>query len=135
MKILVDTSIWSYALRRDKKNELAQKLAELIFDSLVVMIGPVRQELLSGISNESVYLNLKEKLSHFDDLPITTNDYETAAQYYNTCRKHGVQGSHIDFLICAVAVNHELLIYTADQDFKLFAKYLPIRLFNGTVAL
>jgi predicted nucleic acid-binding protein len=131
MKVLVDTSVWSYALRRNEKNDAVQKLAGLILDSLVVMIGPVRQELLSGISNESAFSNLKDKLAQFDDLPITTHDYETAAQYYNICRKHGVQGSHTDFLICAVAVNHELLIYTTDQDFTYFAKYLPVRLLEA----
>jgi predicted nucleic acid-binding protein len=128
MKVLVDTSVWSLALRRNEQSDFAQKLAELIMELLVVIIGPVRQELLSGISNETVFENLKEKLGNFDDLPITTHDYETAAQYYNICRKHGVQGSHTDFLICAVASNNELLIYTTDQDFQHFAEYLPIRL-------
>lgn len=130
MKVLVDTSVWSLSLRRNEQSEIAQKLAELIRESLVVMIGPVRQELLSGISNEDTFLNLKEKLEHFDDLTITRHDYETAAQYYNVCRKHGVQGSHIDFLICAVAVNNELLIYTTDQDFRHFAEYLPVHLYE-----
>lgn len=126
MKVLVDTSVWSLALRHNEKSVFAQKLAELILESLVVMIGPVRQELLSGISNEATFSDLKAKLEHFDDLPITTHDYETAAQYYSICRKHGVQGSHVDFLICAVASNNELLIYTTDQDFKHFAEYLPV---------
>ncbi|ADY55429.1 PilT protein domain protein [Syntrophobotulus glycolicus DSM 8271] len=128
MKVLVDTSVWSLALRRHEQGEFAQKLSGLIREALVVIIGPVRQELLSGISNEAVFSDLKEKLGQFDDLPITTYDYETAAQYDNICRKHGVQGSHIDFLICAAAGNHDLLIYTTDQDFKHFAAYLPIRL-------
>ena len=128
MKVLVDTSVWSLALRRNEQCEFAQKLAELIMESLVVIIGPVRQELLSGISNETIFSDLKAKLGQFDDLPITTYDYETATQYYNICRKHGVRGSHTDFLICAVASNHELLIYTTDQDFQHFAEYLPIRL-------
>jgi len=128
MKVLVDTSVWSLALRRNEQNEFAQKLAELITELLVVIIGPVRQELLSGISNETMFSDLKARLGQFDDLPITTHDYETAARYYNICRKHGVQGSHIDFLICAVAGNNDLLIYTTDQDFQRFAEYLPIRL-------
>jgi predicted nucleic acid-binding protein len=130
MKVLVDTSVWSHALRRSEQNEPAHRLASLIMDSLVVMIGPVRQELLSGISNETAYAELKDNLAHFDDLPITTQDYETAAQYYNICRKHGVQGSHIDFLICAVSVRNELLIYTTDQDFSNYAKHLQIRLLD-----
>ena len=128
MKVLVDTSVWSLALRHKKQNETARKLADLILSSLVVMIGPVRQELLSGISNEDTFLELKTKLQAFNDFATTIYDYETAAQFYNTCRKHGVQSSHIDFLICAVAHNNNLLIFTIDKDFDNFAKYLPIKL-------
>ena len=130
MKVLVDTSIWSLALRHKKQCEKAQKLTDLILSSLVVMIGPVRQELLSGISNEDTFSKLRDKLRAFDDLLITMHDYETAAHFYNICRKHGLQGSHIDFLICAVAHNNSLLIFTTDMDFYGFAKYLPIRLLS-----
>jgi len=130
MKILADTSVWSLALRRKKQNDVANALSELILASLIVMIGPIRQELLSGISDNDIFLRLKAALEPFDDLPTVTADYETAAQYYNICRSNGVQGSHIDFLICAVAVNNNLLIYTTDQDFLLFSGYLPIRLYN-----
>ena len=129
MKVLIDTSIWSLALRRKTKSIESEKLTDLILASQLVMIGPVRQELLSGISNEKTCLLLKLKLEPFEDMPITTADYETAAQFYNTCRSHGIQGSHIDFLICAVAVNNDLLIFTSDQDFGHFAKHLPIRLY------
>jgi predicted nucleic acid-binding protein len=129
MKVLVDTSVWSLALRRKEQNDIIDKLSELIIESLIVMIGPVRQELLSGISNRAVFNKLKTSLQSFDDLPMTTTDYETAAEYYNTCRRNGVQGSHIDFLICAVACNNGLLIFTTDQDFRHYKKYLPIRLF------
>jgi len=130
MKVLVDTSVWSLALRRkNPRGKTTQKLTDLILSSLVVMIGPVRQELLSGISHEDTFFNLKSKLEHFDDFTITTRDYETAAQFHNTCRKHGVQGSHIDFLICAVAHNNDLVIFTTDYDFENYAQYVPIRIF------
>ena len=129
MKVIADTSVWSLALRHKEPSETASKLSELIIFSLVVMIGPIRQELLSGISNEDTFNELKNKLKAFDDFTITTRDYETAASFFNVCRKHGVQGSHTDFLICAVASNNNLLIYTMDMDFKNFAKYLPIKLY------
>jgi hypothetical protein len=128
MKVLVDTSIWSLALRRKEPCNESKRLTDLILASLVVMIGPVRQEVLSGISNENVFNDLKVKLQSFDDLPMTTHDYETAAQFYNTCRHHGIQGSHIDFLICAAAYNNGLFIYTTDKDFNGFAKHIPIKL-------
>ena len=130
MKVLVDTSVWSLALRRNEPGEIVAKLTELIQQSLVVLIGPVRQELLSGITDKEVFNNLKSNLRSFDDLPITTGDYERAAEFFNTCRKNGVQGSHTDFLICAAASNNDLLILTTDQDFRHYAKFLPIRLFD-----
>ena len=128
MKVLVDTSVWSCAFRRKEQSTIVDKLSELVLDSMVVMIGPVRQELLSGLSDKKVFNSLKEKLLAFGDLPITTKDYETAADFFNICRKNGIQGSHIDFLICAVASNNNLLIFTVDQDFQHYANYLPIRL-------
>jgi len=131
MKVLVDTSVWSLALRRKTLNSTSEKLINLIRASQVVLIGPVRQELLSGISDDKVYSSLQSKLRPFDDLPITTFDYEIAAKFFNTCRSKGIQGSHIDFLICAVAANNGLQIFTTDKDFDLFAKHLPIRLFEA----
>ena len=128
MKVLADTSVWSLALRRKERSEVAEQLTNLILESMIVMIGPVRQELLSGISDRAIFDNLKTKLQSFDDLPITTRDYETAADFFNICRKKGVQGSHIDFLICAAAHNNQLLIFTTDQDFRHYSKHLPIQL-------
>jgi predicted nucleic acid-binding protein len=130
MKVLVDTSVWSNALRRKEQSdiEIVKKLTELVLASLVVMIGPVRQELLSGISNEDAFFKLKTKLEAFNDFSITTQEYVTAAEFYNLCRKHGIQGSHTDFLICATAYNNDLYIFTTDNDFNTYAKNLPIRL-------
>ena len=135
MKVLVDTSVWSLALRRSEQSDIATRLSELLFDNLVVMVGPIRQELLSGISDKNVFNNLRSKLQAFDDIPITARDYETAAEFYNICRKHGAQGSHTDFLICAIASNNKLMIYATDQDFQLYAKYLPILLFDADAFL
>ncbi|HOF04895.1 MAG TPA: PIN domain-containing protein [Syntrophales bacterium] len=133
MKILVDTSIWSLALRRsaklsEKDRSLVQELNELISEVRVAIIGPVRQELLSGISIKTQFEALKEMLAAFDDMPLRREDYERAAEFYNTCRKAGIQGSQIDFLICAVAAGRELPIFTTDNDFLLYAKHLPISL-------
>ncbi|MCJ7580017.1 MAG: PIN domain-containing protein [Candidatus Aminicenantes bacterium] len=134
MNILVDTSIWSHALRRkppqkktvDDPNVL--ELAELIDEGRAVLIGPIRQEILSGISPPSQFSLLKERLKSFDDLPLKTEDYETAAEFFIQCRKKRILGSHIDFLICAAAKNHSMAIFTSDPDFKSYAKILKIEL-------
>ena len=118
-------------MRRKEPSEIAKKLTDLILLSLVVMIGPVRQEVLSGISDKNTFVKLREKLAAFDNFAIDTKDYETAAEFYNICRKNDVQGSHTDFLICAVAYNNNFLIYTTDKDFYNFMKHLPIKILNS----
>lgn len=129
MKVLVDTCIWSQVLRyKSPDTDLSQKLQELIQNSRVAIIGPIRQELLSGISQLKQFNELKETLSAFEDVPLNTEHYEKAAEFCNICRRKGVQGSTIDFLICAVAVMENLVIFTIDKDFESYKKYLPLRL-------
>lgn len=128
MKVIVDTSVWSLALRRDKEDSsaLVQELRQIILSHRVQMIGPIRQEILSGIRSASQFIKLRKHLESFPDLPILTEDYITAAQFFNHCRSKGIQGSNTDFLICAVAVRNKFSIYTTDKDFDLFSKYIQI---------
>jgi predicted nucleic acid-binding protein len=131
MRVLVDTCVWSSALRHRKPNHaLESKLKELINDGRVVIIGPIRQELLSGISNEAYFKALKEHLSAFEDIPLVSDYFIKAAEFSNICRKKGVQGSTTDFLICAVACAENMAIFTTDSDFENYKKHIPIRLFH-----
>jgi predicted nucleic acid-binding protein len=133
MNIIVDTTIWSKYFRRkyhEQNLRIMNEMSKLIEDQKVVIIGPIRQELLSGISNNNVFNKLRIKMKAFIDLKMTVADYELAAQYYNNCMKNGIQGSAIDLLICAVSVRNKFEIYTEDDDFKYYKKYLPIRLYK-----
>ncbi len=128
MKILVDTCIWSQVFRHKSPNiELTKKLKDLIKDGRVAIIGPIRQELLSGISNEKQFGQLKELLSSFEDITLKTEHFEKAAEFSNICRSQGVQGSTIDFLICAVACLENLIIFTTDKDFENYKRFLSIK--------
>jgi predicted nucleic acid-binding protein len=128
MKVLVDTSIWSLALRRREQaqNPEAAELGRLIEAHVVEIIGPVRQEVLSGVRDSAQFERLEACLDAFVDLPLTAEDYVTAAKFYNLCRAKGIQGSNTVFLICAVAVRRDLAVFTTDGDFPHFAKCLPI---------
>ncbi len=132
MKVLVDTPIWSYALRsQDKKYQPEiDALTSLIRDQKAIIIGPIRQEILSGYSDMRKYRIIKDKLSYFENTPILDADYELAAEFSNKCRKKGIQGSHIDFLICAIANRIDIPIFTTDYDFKHYQKVIPIKLYT-----
>jgi len=136
MKVLVDTSVWSLALRKNQHKLTKQEtlyvndLLELINEARAEVIGPIKQELLSGVKNEFQFYQLKKHMTEFENIIITADDYEHAALLYSHCRKKGIQGSHIDFLICAVAQKHNLAIFTTDKDFINYAKCVDIILYK-----
>lgn len=134
MNVLVDTSIWSLALRR-KANDLnpieraaVAELTSLIQEGRARIIGLVRQELLSGIKTSSQYEKLLGVLRSFPDEPIATADYEAAAKAGNDCRARGIAVSVSDILICAIAIRRDWSIFAADPDFKSYARILPLKL-------
>ena|SRR3990167_774663 len=134
MQILVDTSIWSLALRKHtvtaELQPYVQSLATLVSSARAVIFGAIRQELLSGIKSRAQFIKLKSYLQAFPDLKLETVDFEFAAELFNHCRSHGIQGSHIDFLITAVSINREMPVLTLDQDFTLYAKYTALKLYQ-----
>jgi predicted nucleic acid-binding protein len=131
--ILVDTCVWSIALRGGtfKDAQITEELTQLIDDNQVKIMGAIRQELLSGYSDKQSYERLRAKLKFFPNEPILDADYEAAAEYSNFCRAKGIQGSHIDFLICALAIRAKLKIFTTDKDFNNYAKHLPISIYES----
>jgi len=134
MNVLIDTSVWSLALRR--KNEslstnerfLVAELSELIREGRARMIGLVRQEVLSGIKATEQYEKLRLHLRSFPDEVVDTSDYEEAAKAGNRCRAKGVVVSIVDILLCAVANKRLWTIFTTDPDFSNYAKVLPLRI-------
>jgi predicted nucleic acid-binding protein len=113
-RILVDTSVWSLALRKknlsEEEQRIVDRLSRVIRNLELVIIGPIRQEILSGISDRRKF------------------DYELAAECCNKCRMNGIQGSHIDFLVCSVAINNEMAVLTLDRDFLLYKQHMKLKL-------
>jgi predicted nucleic acid-binding protein len=133
MNVVVDTSVWSLALRRrqsdlnSKEQQLTKTLAQLIRENRVQLLGPVRQELLSGLREQNHSDRLRDYLRAFPEPNIQSEEYEEAAQMSNQCRVQGIAGSGIDFLICSVARRRHWTIFTTDGDFARYAKVLPIQ--------
>ncbi|MBE9197581.1 MULTISPECIES: PIN domain-containing protein [unclassified Nodularia (in: cyanobacteria)] len=129
MSVIVDTSVWSLALRRKTPPDSSPTitiLQNLITDNQVAFLGAIRQEILSGIRNFEQFTRLRDYLQAFPDVELIPEDYEIAAEFFNTCRSQGIQGSNTDFLICAVAYRRSYSILTTDNDFHGFRMHIPI---------
>lgn len=94
------------------------------------MIGPIRQEVLSGIKEPERYEKIRDALRAFPSQRIEKPIFELAASFFNLCRSKGIQGSHTDFLICACAFKWKTKILTKDKDFTKYAQYIPIELYR-----
>jgi predicted nucleic acid-binding protein len=111
-----------------RNDALTAEVERLIISYRVMVIGPVRQELLSGIRSDEQYQRLRDTLRAFPDVRLQAEDYELAARFFNRCRGRGVQGSNTDFLICAIAVRRHACVFSTDRDFGAFERILDVKL-------
>ncbi len=130
MSVIVDTCVWTRFLRRQRQPDdpVNAEVARPVREDAMQMLGPIRQELLSGAQPQQRFDQLKEYLRFYPHLPLDEEDDKRAAHYYNLCRNQGVQGTSTDLLICAAAVRRKLKIFTTDSDFDSFARHLPLAL-------
>lgn len=97
-------------------------------------MGPIRQEVLSGIRRPSSFDEIQLRLGDFRYLEIIPSDYDQAARFYNRCRARGITGTAIDLLICAVAYRNDVPIFTTDVDFQHIGPHVGIRLHGPDTA-
>jgi predicted nucleic acid-binding protein len=134
MTVLVDTSVWSLALRRDSPaNSLAiGRLTIAIESDLVVTTGLIVQELLQGFLPERTQTEIRRRLCALPLVQPTREDHIAAADLRNTCRRAGVQLGTIDALIAQLCIAHDLELLSTDQDFEHAARHSRLRLWNGS---
>lgn len=134
MTLLVDTSVWSLAFRRDRDSTAAPQVRALR-DALegaeiVVTTGLVLQELLQGFAGPRAR---EEIIDRFASLPLLNpdrQDHIAAAEVRNRCRRAGIQVGTIDALIAQLCIRHDLTLLTTDNDFAAVAKHSPVRIWK-----
>jgi hypothetical protein len=133
MSLLVDTSVWSLAFRRDVPSDGAHVQVlrfALERGESVVCTGLVLQELLQGFAGAKARDGL---LEHFSALPFISpdrSDYIEAAELRNHCRRNGVQLGTIDALIAQLCIRHDLTLLSTDADFLHAARFCPLRVWG-----
>jgi hypothetical protein len=132
-KLIIDTSVWSEALRRKKNTvnsseTIVRKIIEN--DDEIVLLGIILQEILTGISNEKLFSEIKDILDDFVYLDITKNDYIYASELSNKCRSKGIIAGSIDFLIASAAIRNELQLVAFDKDFINISKHSDLKILD-----
>jgi len=133
MTVLVDTSVWSLALRRAGPERVAEvdALAELLRGAdLVATTGIVLQELLQGSVRADTRELILERFRRLTFVMPTPDDHVGAARVRTTCRERGVQLGTVDALIAQLCIRHGLTLLTTDGDFTHAANHVPLRVWS-----
>ena len=133
MTLLVDTSVWSLALRRDQASDAPQVRAlraALEGEEIVVTTGLVLQELLQGFAGPRAREDI---IARFAALPILgpdRQDHINAAELRNSCRRAGVQIGTVDALLAQLCIHHKLTLLTTDLDFIHAASHCALKVWK-----
>ncbi|MDR2155080.1 MAG: PIN domain-containing protein [Burkholderiaceae bacterium] len=131
MTLLVDTSVWSLALRRDAQSTLAQvqQLKNALYGSeVIVTTGLILQELLQGFLGPKAQAQIVERFAALPLLQPDRDDHIHAAALRNTCRRAGVQIGTVGALLAQLCIRHDVMLLTTDKDFTHVAKHCPLRI-------
>ena len=134
-RLLVDTSVWSLAYRRDAPPNIPQVTvlrAALVGGELVAIAGMVLLELLRGFIPPVAQERILSDLAPLELIEPTRDDYIEAARLANTCRQAGVQLGSVDALLAQLAIGNDLELLTTDRDFENAAKLVPLRIWQPT---
>ena len=133
MTLLVDTSVWSLAFRRDVPSASPQVRAlrrALEGDETIVSTGLVLQELLQGFAGPRARKDLIDRFAALPLLAPDRQDHIDAAELRNRCRRAGVQIGTIDALLAQLCIRHKLTLLTTDNDFARAASHCPLRVWQ-----
>jgi predicted nucleic acid-binding protein len=133
MALLVDTSVWSLAFRRDVDSGAPEVVAlrnALGGAEPVVTTGLVLQELLQGFNRPRAHQGIVERFAALALVVPDREDHISAADLRNRCRRAGVQIGTIDALLAQLCIRHELQLLTTDGDFALAARHCSLRVWK-----
>ena len=134
MKLFVDTSVWSLALRRNSSEgpEVERLRDALIDGESICTTGLVLQELLQGIRGPKAPALVSERFAATDWVSPTRVDHIEAANIRNACRRRGVQVGTIDALLARLCISRNLTMLTTDRDFEHVAEMTPLKVWSAT---
>lgn len=134
MTLLVDTSVWSLAFRRDapvSSPEVLALRAAIDGGDAIVTTGLVLQELLQGFAGPRARKDIVQRFAALPLLVPDRQDYIDAADLRNVCRRAGIQIGTIDALLVQLCIRHDLTLLTTDADFALAAQHCPLRVWRS----
>jgi predicted nucleic acid-binding protein len=126
-KVLIDTSAWLFALRKDYVPEIRDRVDYLLKENQIVTTGIVKLELLAGTKSKLEYTRLKNRFSSFESIETDNMLWEKTYEIGFTLRRKGVTIPFTDILIAACALSGECVLMHAHRHFEMAAKHFQLK--------
>ena len=127
MMVLVDTSVWSHALR-ESGHPVVDALRKNIELGRVALLGIILQEILQGIRLDRDARVIAKKLEPFPMLQLSREDHAAAADLHRKCIRRGVTVATVDCHIASAAMRYGCAVLTTDGVFEHVARVASLRL-------
>jgi predicted nucleic acid-binding protein len=131
VNILVDTSVWFLALRRDSLGDfqaVSRLAAALQGGESIFTTGLILQELLQGFNGPKARKKIIETFASIPLIIPEKRDHMDAADLRVKLRQKGIQAGTIDVLLAQLCLRHGLSLLSMDNDFVHIAKHAPLSL-------
>ena len=126
--VLVDSSVWMEAARRNGRLECKIGLEALIEEAEALICGPIRMDVLAGARPEDRPM----MATGFESIPyqaMSDEDWGLSTLCAGKLADHGYFPPFRDVLIASLALKWDCRIYTLDPVFEMMQEPLGIRLY------
>lgn len=114
--VIIDTSLWIEYFKGSVPN--ASFVERLVLEDRAVTTGLVLAELLQGVRSEREGQTITDVFGGLPTFEITTEIWMAAGQLAYTLRRQGVTVPLTDAALGALALAHQLLVFSLDKHFE-----------------
>jgi predicted nucleic acid-binding protein len=117
--VLIDTSVWTHALRRNGDPQVRDRVQLLMANGQAAWCDAVRLELWNGVRGEAERKKLKELESLLPSLPINADVWSDSCHLAELARTSGLNVPAIDLIVFSCARHHGVKVEHADKHYIL----------------
>ncbi len=125
--ILIDTSAWLFALKKNFHPAIKERIDELLIESEVAICGMIALELLGGTKSEKEYLRLKSRLDSLFYIESDKRLWDLSSKLAFDLKRKGMSIPYADIVIAASALKERAILVHADSHFDSIAHYTDLK--------